>query len=266
MGEHLKKSLKKPSDFPEGFLTLKVNCFLNCSNMRPEFIIFITALFAISACRQSTTTHSVIHKQQVFSKKENLIKKAYPLTDSGQLMLHLDSLSRPPFPYLSEGRNYSPLITISLARFKNKKLFNLHLKLIPTQIGGDQLDHGLDVDENGMLPDSIKETFNLVDRVTYKAEGVLVATTPKFVVLDLDGTLLTMTYDVAVIDAITSSEGHGNNHWSVWRNTTIKKDLTMIIRQYYTHESHEEDDSETEYWFIDSFGHFQKKLSKVKKH
>jgi hypothetical protein len=233
--------------------------------MRPKFIIFITALFAIAACHQSTT-HSVIRKQQVFSKKENLLRKTYPLTDSGQLMLHLDSLSRPPFPYLSEGRNYSPLITVSLANFKNKKLFNLPLKLIPTQIGGDQLDHGLDLDENGMLPESIKETFNLVDSATYKAEGVLVATTPKFVVLDLDGTLVTMTYAVEVIDAITSSEGHGNNHWRVWRNTTIKKDLTMVIRQYYTHDVPGDDDKETEYWFIDSSGHFQKKLSKVKKH
>jgi len=233
--------------------------------MKPQFIIFIVALFAIAACHHSTD-NNVIRKQQIFAKKEGLIKKTYPLTDSGQLMLHLDSLSRPPFPYLSEGRNYSPLITISLANFKSKRLFNLPLRLIPTQTGGDQLDHGLDVDENGMLPDSIKETFNLVDSATYKAEGVLVTTTPKFVLIDLDGTLVTMTYNVEVIDAIVSSEGHGNKHWSVWRNTTINKDLTMVIRQYYTHESHEDDDSETEKWFIDSSGHFQKKLSEVKKH
>lgn len=230
--------------------------------MIPKFIIFITALLTVAACHQSI--NNIVRKQQVFSKKESLLKKTYPPTDSGQLMLHLDSLSRPPFPYLSEGRNYSPLVTISLARFKDKKLFNLPLKLIPTQIGADQLDHGMDLDENRMLPDSIKETFNLVDN-SYKAEGVLVATTPKFVVLDLDGRLLTMSYGVEVIDAITSSEGHGNNHWSVWRNTTIKKDLTIIIRQYYTHDVPGYDDKEVEYWFIDSSGYFQRKLPKVKK-
>jgi hypothetical protein len=246
--------------------------------LKSIFSICFLGVIALTGCNQSTNksveanNSGAKHVLILTIKKDKNIKKIYPLTDSGQLMLHLDSLPKPLFPYESEKNGkYQPEITISLSTFKNKKLFNIPLKLIPTQIGGGFLDHGEDANDEGVLPDSIRETFNLVDTITYKTEGVLVATTAKFAVVDLNGILVTLSYDVHVIDAIRTSPGDGNNHWQVGRATTVKKDLTIDILHWYSHQTDERGnrdwENEHEKWFIDSTGHIRRQLvvRKVKK-
>ncbi|MES2277553.1 MAG: hypothetical protein V4592_16130 [Bacteroidota bacterium] len=229
-------------------------------------IICILVLVAITACRQHTNKvveNNSSHPKAVLVskyKKDTIFKKIYPLTDSGQLMRHLDSLPKPSFPYQSEGGSNQPSVTISLAAFKNKKLFNISLKLIPTELGAGFLDHFEDRKDDGTLPDSIVVTFNLADTVTYRTEGVLVATTSKFVVID--GILVTLSYNVGVIDAIHTQTGAGNNHWQIFRTATIYKDLTMVLHHSWSVETerrgHFEYENEDEHWYIDENGHIRK--------
>jgi len=202
-------------------------------------------------------------------KKDRIVRKEYPLTDSGQLMRHLDSLPKSSFPYQSEGGISEPSVTINLSAFKNKKLFNIPLKLIPVQLGAGFLDSAEYMNDNGTLPDSITARFNLADTITYKMEGVLVAATPKFVVVDLDGILVTLSYQVEVIDAINAQTGEGNNHWQIRRTTTINKDLTVILHHSWSGETerrgHFEYENEDENWFIDDNGHIRRQYLTHKK-
>lgn len=236
------------------------------------FILFAGALIVIIGCKHPTS--KTIKKDSINIKaykplnikKDPIAKKIYPLTDSGQLMLHLDSLLKAEFPYESEGGSPSGSATIDLSALKNKNLFNIPLKLIPRQIGAGSLDHGGDLDDAGILTDSIRETFNLMDTITYKTTGILVAATPKFVVIDLEGILVTLSYHAHVIDAIHSSTSEGNNHWHVERNTTIKKDLTMILHHWFSVQTdeagHYDYENEYENWFIDDGGHIKKQKSR----
>ena len=86
--------------------------------------------------------------------------------------------------------------------------------MIPTVIGDGFIDHAEDLDNDNKLPDSVKVTFNLTDTATYKITATIVAITPKFVALDLQGILLTLNYKVEVIDAINMKSGDGNAHWA----------------------------------------------------
>ncbi len=184
-------------------------------------------------------------------KKDSVVKKVYPQTDSGQLMLHLDSLPKEVFPYECSGQ-YSELPAVNLSAFKNKKLFHIPFKLIPTELGGGSIDEYQD------------STFNLVDSVTYKARWNLIATTPKYVVIDDRdyGILATLSYNFEVIDAIHTSAGAGNKSWQIGRTTTIKKNLTMVLHHSWSvqtdAEGHFDYENAEEHWFIDRQGNILK--------
>jgi len=230
--------------------------------LKKILFLLVLASAVVVSCHQSTNNNVV--KAQNVSVKRDITVKVYPLTDSGQLMLHLDSLPRAKFPYL--GEDGSRTVSVSLVNFRNKELLHQPIKLIPVFIGASTLDHGGEVDENGVLPDSVKEFFDVVDPDTYKITGVVIATTPKFVVINLyHGTIVTLSYDVKVMDAIYGWEQEGNNHWTVSRGTTIKKDLSLLVEDYWNRpEAPKEAEHDQQHWFIDNTGHFQKKPGKVK--
>ena len=176
------------------------------------------------------------------------VKPILPTTDSGRLILHLDSLPKIKFPFKSEWYNRT-FPTVCISEFKNKKLFNLPLKLIPTQIGLDD--------------DEADSTFNLVD-TTYRGKWNLIIKKPNFIVLEVENHLVTMAYDLKVIDAINSAGAQGNNHWNVERFSTIYKNLKIVIHNEYIVQVDEAGNFETqakwnEKWFIDKNGHFKKK-------
>ncbi|MEN0054099.1 MAG: hypothetical protein AAGC65_10535 [Mucilaginibacter sp.] len=224
-------------------------------------IICVFALSVLIACKQSANksvkkADTVVKAPlSLIVKKDTVGKKVYPLTDSGQLMMHLDSLPKAVFPYKSDG-NMQSVIAIDLSAFKNKKLHNIPLKLIPTQLGAGFLDSAEDDSDSSAV------SFNLVDTANHKVEGVLVAIRPKFVVIDLRGILVTLSYHVEVIDAIHTVTGDGNNHWQISRTSTINKDLTIVLHHSWSAESykkgHFDSENDEEKWFIDSGGHIKK--------
>ncbi|MDB5114593.1 MAG: hypothetical protein JWQ79_85 [Mucilaginibacter sp.] len=239
-----------------------------------KLIPYIIVVLLLAACihrktnvgkKDSLATKIAV---QPIIKKDSIIKKTYPLTDSGQLMRHLDSL--PKFSFDSELGVPTLADAISLSQFKNKKLFNIPLKLIPTVIGGGGIDHADDLDNNNNLPDSIKETFDLVDTSNHnKTTAIVIAITPKFVVLDLNGILLTLNYKVEVIDAINMKISTGNPHWHSWRETTIHKDLSLVLHHYYEvqtdEQGHFDREHKLENWFIDTDGHIKKQFGRHSK-
>ena len=237
-------------------------------------ILCFLSLTLIAGCKQpvnnSVKKDSVIIKT-VTIKKSDVPKKAYPLTDSGQLMLHLDSLPKLVLPYNTANEQFFKEDNVSLFVFKSKKLINLPIQLIPTEIGGDGVDHWDDRDADGKLPDSIKETFNLVDTTNYKITAKLAAITPKFIVLVLRGVLVTLNYKLNVIDAINTSSGNGNSNWQTGRETTINKNLTLKLHHFYSvrtdEAGHYDYENEYAYWFIDTGGHIKKQPERhLKKH
>jgi hypothetical protein len=239
-----------------------------------NYIIGIIALLMITSCKQRVANtgkkDSTVVKTVVI-KKNTVVKKSYPLTDSGQLMLHLDSLPQVVLPHNTANDEWFSRPGVSLSSFKNKKLFNIPIQLIPTLIGGGFVDHGEDLDENGKLPDSIKESFNLVDSNTHNIKAKVLAVKAKFIVLDVEGILITLNYKIEVIDAIHTDGVQGNNHWQTGRDVTINKNLTLKIHHYYSvqtdEEGHRDYQNEYETWFIDADGHIKKKPEKhSKKH
>lgn len=212
--------------------------------------VLLSFLFLTSCEQKNSQTITQINK------KETTITKIYTKqvvpTDSSRLRLHLDSLPKIKFPYESSGNNAQ--FNIDLSEFKNKQLFNVPYKRIPRQVGGGFVDD-----------DEDDTTFNLVD-TNYKAQWNLVAKTPKFVVVnvyDNPSKMVTLTYDLKIIDAITFSAWQGNNHWTAQRFSTINQDLNIVLYHQYRVQVDEKDnfqyETEHEKWFIDKKGYFKKR-------
>lgn len=219
-------------------------------------IIGVLALITITACTQSGNKNTRVKKDSLSTNKP-LPKAVAPVTDSAKLMHHLDSLPPVKFPFLSEWYNRT-FPVINLSEFKSKKLFNVKLKLIPTQAGGGAIDYN-----------ETDTTFNLTDS-SYKAQWNLIAKTPRFMVVEVYGDgvqLVTLTYQLKVIDAINSAAAQGNNHWNANRQSVIRKNLTIVLQHEYSVQIDDENhfDTETEdelYWFIDKNGYFREKVKK----
>lgn len=203
--------------------------------------ILLSFLF-LTSCEQknSQTNITKIYAKQVI------------LTDSSRLRLHLDSLPKIKFPYESSGNNAQS--SIDLSEFKNKQLFNVPYKRMPRAVGGGFVDEN----ENDT-------TFNLVD-TNYKAQWNLVAKTPKFVVVkvcDNPSKMVTLTYNLKMIDAITFATSQGNNHWTAQRFSTINQDLNIVLYHQYRVQVDDKDNfhyqTEHEKWFIDKKGYFKKR-------
>lgn len=188
-------------------------------------------------------------------KNDSVTKKiSVPLTDSSKLMAHLDSLPKIRFPYGEGGQDQKNSPVLNLSEFKDKKLFNIPLTRILTKVGGGILDD-----------DRVDSTFNLTDQ-SFKANWELIARTPKFFVIEIDGIVLaTLTYNLKVIDAI-KTETHdpaNNNHFNADRYSTIDKDLTIVLHHkwYMAGEEGDESEKEDEDWFINKDGRFMQKTN-----
>ncbi|SDE33939.1 hypothetical protein SAMN05216464_105274 [Mucilaginibacter pineti] len=219
-------------------------------------IIGILALITITACTQPDNKNAGVKKDSLGANKP-LPKAPAPVTDSAKLMHHLDSLPPVKFPYLSEWYNRT-FPVIDLSEFKVKKLFDVKLKLIPTQAGGGAIDYN-----------EADTTFNLTDS-NYKAQWNLIAKTPRFMVVEVYGDgvqLVTLTYKLKVIDAINSAAAQGNNHWNANRQSVISKNLTIVLQHEYSVQVDDENhfDTETEeeqHWFINKNGYFREKINR----
>jgi len=176
----------------------------------------ILGLLFLTSCQHSNNK-SV---SQLIENKSAAKKILVPITDSGKLIAHLDSLPQIKFPYGEGGPDQQTSPVLNLSEFKNRKLFNLPLTRIKTQIGGGILDD-----------DRVDSTFNLTDN-KFKASWDLIAKTPKFFVIEINGVILaTLTYNLKVIDAI-NTETHdpaNNNHFNADRYSTINKNLTIVL-------------------------------------
>lgn len=214
-------------------------------------IIFVLGLSIITACKQpsSKTVKNVTKKD---STKVLATLAGQSLTDSGKLLLHIDSLPKIKFPFESNWGD-SGYPTIDLSIFKSKKLFNLPIKLIPTQAGGGLLDDEL-----------VDSTFDLTD-ASYRAHWYLIAKTPKFIVIEVEnGVLATITYNLKLIEAIHSAiaDPRSNSHFNAERHSTINKDLTILFHHDYGVEDdkgHYDTSTEADLWFINKTGHFKEK-------
>jgi len=206
-------------------------------------------LLFVTSCRHSDNKFV----GQTIEKDSIKKKVSVPITDSSKLMAHLDSLPQIKFPYGEGGQDQKTPPALNLSEFKDKKLFKLPLTLIRTQIGGGILDD-----------DRVDSTFNLTDR-NFKANWELIARTPKFFVIEINGVMLaTVTYDLKLIDAI-NTETHdpaNNNHFNADRYSTIDKDLTIVLHNkwYMAGEGgNDESEKDDEDWSINKDGHFIKK-------
>jgi hypothetical protein len=219
-------------------------------------IIGILTLITITACKQPGSKNARVKKDSLSTNRPSF-KAVAPVTDSAKLMRHLDSLPPVKFPFLSEWYNRT-FPVINLSEFKSKKLFNVKLKLIPTEAGGGAIDFN-----------EADTTFNLTDS-NYKAQWNLIAKTPRFMVVEVYGDgvqLVTLTYQLKVIDAINSAAAQGNNHWNANRQSVISKNLTIVLQHEYSVQVDDENHFETEtedklYWFIDKNGYFREKGKK----
>jgi hypothetical protein len=246
------------TEFVSLWINKKMQAFKN------SLLFMIGLFFLLASCRPSNNhiakktmpaNNAVSDKKDAVSgktiKKDTIVKKTYPLTDSGQLMLHVDSLAKVNFPYHSENESYSSYGAIDLSALKNKKLFHIAFKPIPMQLGGGSLDEDLSGRDS---------TFDLADSTTYKARWNLIAATPEFIVVDVGdyGILATLSYKLDVIDAIHIKTGVGNNHWQIWREAVIDKDLAIHLKNHWSGETyrknHFEYENEAEMWFIDDTG------------
>jgi hypothetical protein len=192
------------------------------------------------------------------SRKQILVKQArieIPLTDSAKLLAQVDSLAKTIFPLeISEDIHTTPTTSIDLSDFKTKKLFNLPYKRIPRVIGGAGIDD-----------DRIDSTFSLCD-TNYKASWVLVTKTPKFLVVQVNGMLVTMDYHLNIIDAILVcvEDPSSNEHFHGDLNSTLYASLKIIMHYNYYQIAGKEDNYRTEneineddIWRIDRTGHFK---------
>ena len=177
--------------------------------------------------------------------------------DSIALLKHLDSIPKINFPYNSTTSN--GFTTINLSEFKNKKLFDIPYKRIPTIIGGG----GINMDETD-------STFNLTDK-NFIAEWNLIKKTQKFLVIEVKFNyvkLVTMDYNLNVIDAIESgaSDPSSNVHFSAERVSIINNDLTIDLVHTYSVQTDEKynynTETQEENWFIDKNGFFRKSKQK----
>lgn len=222
-----------------------------------QVAFYILGLLSFTSCKQPV--NKIINKgsqnvERIKNTINNTLKTSVSLTNSAKLIKHLDSLPKIKFPYESEWYNRS-FPTIDISDFKNKKLFKIRYKLIETQIGGGLLDD-----------DRIDSTFNLADTISYKAGWNLIEKTPQFVVIEVnDGVkLVTLTYNLKVIDAINSAvaDPSGNSHFNANRHSTIYKNLKIVLHHEYSVQVDErgnfEKEEDSEKWFIDKMGHFQK--------
>ncbi len=216
-------------------------------------LISLFLLLLISCNHKSSQTNIQIIKKDT---DVNIAVKLLPTTDSGKLMLHLDSLPKIKFPFKSEAYNRE-FDSIDLSEFKNKKLFNLSFTRIPTTIGGGGLD-----DER------VDSTFNLVEK-NYKGAWNLIVKKPKFIVVEIQSIyfngvkLVTLTYNLEVIDAINIAIADPSGHypWFADRHSIINQNLTLILQhEYIMNETENSAETETshEKWFIDKTGHFKK--------
>jgi hypothetical protein len=214
--------------------------------------IYIILLPIITACRHSEKNSGT---RTVKNDSAN-VKAPVPLTDSIKLLRHLDSLPKIKFPFKSEAYNVH-FDSMNLSEFKNKKLFKIPVKLIPTVIGSGGIDdHGAD------------STFNLVEK-NYKGAWDLIEKKPTFIVVEINSIyfqgvkLVTLTYDLHVIDAINiaAADPLGHYPWFADRHAIINKDLTILLQhEYIMNETDNDAETETseEKWYIDETGHFRK--------
>ncbi|MEN0056135.1 MAG: hypothetical protein AAGC65_20825 [Mucilaginibacter sp.] len=224
-----------------------------------QIAICICVLLILTSCRQ--TGKKIISEDEINVEAKNklessTVKSSLPPTDSAKLVNHLDSLPTIKFPYKSEDYNRD-FDSINLSEFKEKRLFNIPVKLIPTNIGGGSIDDDL-----------IDSTFNLVEK-NYKGAWNLIAKRPEFVVVELSSTdsegikLVTLKYDLSVIDAINIAISDPRRHypWFANRHSTINKNLTIVLQHIYTTSdtpTPEGKEISEEKWHIDKTGHFRK--------
>jgi hypothetical protein len=215
-----------------------------------NLILSICGLLFVTSCRQKNEQFD----RKTIQNKHNLKVAKIQLADSFILLKHLDSLPKINFPFTSKFNNRKSSKIIDFHEFKCKKLFKLPFKLIEREIGGGLIDFNKD-----------DSTFSLVSN-TYKAQWNLISKTPKFLILEVYSEyvfLVTMTYDLKVIDAIRSGYVQGNSHWYADRHAVIYKDLTIKLKHYYETQDDDVKNQESyeteEMWFIDRYGNFKQK-------
>ncbi|MBS1519823.1 MAG: hypothetical protein JST50_02410 [Bacteroidetes bacterium] len=225
---------------------MKKNVFISITKILTTSIL---GLLILTSCQHP---NSKAFNQPVENKSDT---KKIPTTDSSKLIVHLDSLPQINFPYGEGGPDQKTSPVLNLSEFKDKKLFGLPLTRIKTQIGGGILDD-----------DRVDSTFSLTDN-KFKASWDLIAKTPKFFVIEINGVILaTLTYDLKVIDAI-NTETHdpaNNNHFNADRYSTINRDLTIVLHHkwYMVGESgNDENEKDDEDWFINKDGRFIRKIN-----
>jgi len=216
-----------------------------------QFAIYILLLLIITSCRQAEKKAT-----KTVKKDSGAVKATVPLTDSIKLVRRLDRLPKIKFPFKSEAYNRD-FDSVDLSEFKNKRLFKIPVKLIPTVIGSGGIDDH-DVDS----------TFNLAEK-NYKGAWNLIEKRPKFIVVEIKSAyfngvkLVTLTYHLDVIDAIDIAIADPSGHypWFADRHAIINKDLTILLQHEYTMDETEGDsekETSEEKWYIDKTGHFRK--------
>lgn len=227
--------------------------------MLKNLILFVTFAFLFLGCTTNTKPDSAATNYILKANHINQAQAKEPLTDSAKLVKHLDSLTTAAFPYLTEDSHNEPIL-IDLSEFKNRKLLNLPLRLRYREIGACVIDD----DDNGAIP----STLNLTDSA-YKAKWLLLAKTPKYIAILTDRTLVTLTYDLKVIDAmhVEAYDRASNNHFQGGLSTTVTKDLKLKLEYYYNVQVDEERnfDSQVEddIWLVDNKGRFKIKRTEI---
>jgi hypothetical protein len=213
-------------------------------------LVFTAAL--LSGCTNNSKSVSSNTKQKLNAVKQTILTD--PLTDSVELVRHLDSLPKATFPFNAADLNDGNP-NINLIKFKKKKLFDVSLKRIPREIGGA----GIDMD------DRRDSTFNLCD-TTYKAYWFLITKTPKFFAIVVNtnySVLVTMDYNLNVINAIHIAAGDptSNNHFEGKLTSTLYNNFKIVMHYTYNvqtdEERHFETTNEDDVWRIDSNGRFK---------
>ena len=216
--------------------------------MLRKFIIALILTKLLVSC--TNTSKSVSTSVSNKTLTINHAQLRHLLTDSAKLIKHLDSLPTPKFPFKAINPS-SWGAKIDLSGFKNRRLFNNALKLRYRTIGGSIIDG-----------EDRPKTFDLTDS-TFKADWLLIAKQPKYFVIITDGRLVTLTYNLVLIDAmnIVAGDPAGNSHFSGELNTTIYSNLKLKLRYEYGVQTDEERhyayQIEDDLWFVNQRGQFK---------